>query len=168
MKHRTNVFFDMDGTVADLYGRDGWLLELRSKVSPFKELAPLVDMEALDSYMKALKPRNFHFSVITWTPMEAPYNFHKQCEADKREWVNEHMPSNVQFDALRYGVAKQDSRIVNKNEVNILIDDNPEVIEAWEADGHRGILVTEDFTALDALEMLFIESTKDINLNFNF
>lgn len=168
MKHRTNVFFDMDGTVADLYGRDGWLLELRSKVSPFKELAPLVDMEALDSYMKALKPRNFHFEIITWTPMEATHKFHTECANDKDLWATKYMNQIEDVTCLPYGTPKQDAENVNQSEVNILIDDNPEVIESWEADGHRGILVTEDFTALDALEMLFIESNKDLNLNFNF
>lgn len=170
MKNRINVFFDMDGTVADLYGRENWLTELRSNISPFEDLNPLVDMEVLDSYMKALKARNFHFSIITWTPMEATYNFHKQCEADKREWVTKYMPSNSQFDALRYGVPKQHSRIVNRREKNILIDDNPEVIEVWKADGNFGILVDETFSAIDALELLYVESNtlSDLNLNFNF
>ena len=39
------IFFDMDGTIADLYGVDGWLDDLRAeRVRPYAEAKPLVNL----------------------------------------------------------------------------------------------------------------------------
>lgn len=42
------IYFDMDGTVADLYGEKNWLDNLRKEVcGSFINLRPLVDMTEL-------------------------------------------------------------------------------------------------------------------------
>ena len=35
------IYFDMDGTIADLYGRDGWLDDLMNEYTrPYREVIP--------------------------------------------------------------------------------------------------------------------------------
>ena len=45
MKRIDSIIFDMDGTIADLYGVDDWLTKLRNEdISPYLECEPLVPM----------------------------------------------------------------------------------------------------------------------------
>ena len=42
------INFDMDGTIANFYGVDGWLDYLMNKdVTPYKEAKPLINFSAL-------------------------------------------------------------------------------------------------------------------------
>ena len=44
--------FDMDGTIADLYGVDGWLKDLMNKnPHPYTIAKPLCDMEELNTVL---------------------------------------------------------------------------------------------------------------------
>ena len=41
-----NIYFDMDGTIADLYGVENWLEYLRAEnPAPYRAAAPMLDME---------------------------------------------------------------------------------------------------------------------------
>ena len=42
------IYFDMDGTIADLYGVDGWLDDLMNESTrPYAAAAPLLNMQQL-------------------------------------------------------------------------------------------------------------------------
>lgn len=155
----TKIFFDMDGTVADLYNFDGWLEALKCDTSIFRELSPLVDMTALIGFMKEMWGHT-EFGIITWTPMEASYKFHQECAEDKIRWIQTHMAYITTFTALPYGTPKQDIGL-DMEDINILIDDNPEIINTWKEDGFRGELVTSDRSALDIIADLYKELKKD-------
>ena len=42
------ILFDLDGTLANLYGRKDWLEKLRKEEPIYEELEPLIDMEKLN------------------------------------------------------------------------------------------------------------------------
>lgn len=66
------IYFDMDGTVADLYGSDNWLENLREeRVGAFVNLAPMVNMEELRKVCMELMAQGWRFGIITWLPMQA-------------------------------------------------------------------------------------------------
>ena len=52
MEHEKNtkmICWDMDGTMASLYGVDNWLSKLRAEdASPYEDAAPMWDMELLN------------------------------------------------------------------------------------------------------------------------
>ena len=49
------ICFDMDGTIADLYGVDNWLEKLRSEdVSPYRDAEPIYNMEVLATVLNIL------------------------------------------------------------------------------------------------------------------
>ena len=42
------IYFDMDGTIADLYGVSGWLADLEAEnVRPYAEAKPLINLALL-------------------------------------------------------------------------------------------------------------------------
>ena len=42
------IYFDMDGTIADFYGVDGWLdCLMNNDVKPYKVAKPLINMSTL-------------------------------------------------------------------------------------------------------------------------
>ena len=53
------IYFDMDGTIANFYGVDGWLDDLiNERTRPYAQARPLVNMNAL-----ALMHRRAHLSI---------------------------------------------------------------------------------------------------------
>ena len=61
------VCFDMDGTIADLYGVNGWLEYLQAE-NPWPYLAarPMCDMDALRDVLLKLKEQGWEIRVISW------------------------------------------------------------------------------------------------------
>ena len=54
------IWFDMDGTIANLYGVEGWLdMLIASDPTPYKLAAPLVNMNTLARKLNKLQRRHF-------------------------------------------------------------------------------------------------------------
>ena len=139
------IYFDMDGTVADLYGEKNWLDNLRKEVcGSFINLRPLVDMNELAMVCHQLMNLGYSFGVITWLPMGASYEFERVCEEEKRAWVEEFMPWVSEFYAQSYGVPKQYAPSKRAAEM-ILVDDNAEVRAMWNTEAQRSSIdATQD------------------------
>lgn len=139
------IYFDMDGTVANLYGEKNWLDNLRNeREGSFINLRPLVDMNELAMVCHQLMNLGYSFGVITWLPMGASYEFERVCEEEKRAWVEEFMPWVSEFYAQSYGVPKQYAPSKRAAEM-ILVDDNAEVRAMWNTEVQRSSIdATQD------------------------
>lgn len=139
------IYFDMDGTVADLYGEKNWLDNLRNeREGSFINLRPLVDMNELAMVCHQLMNLGYSFGVITWLPMGASYEFERVCEEEKRAWVEEFMPWVSEFYTQSYGVPKQYAPSKRAAEM-ILVDDNAEVRAMWNTEVQRSSIdATQD------------------------
>ena len=139
------IYFDMDGTVADLYGEKNWLNNLRNeREGSFINLRPLVDMNELAMVCHQLMNLGYSFGIITWLPMGASYEFERVCEEEKRAWVEEFMPWVSEFYAQSYGVPKQYAPSKRAAEM-ILVDDNAEVRAMWNTEVQRSSIdATQD------------------------
>ena len=61
------LVFDMDGTIADLYGVSNWLEDLRNEnPRPYINAEPLYDMENLVNILNALKACGWKIVVTSW------------------------------------------------------------------------------------------------------
>ena len=59
--------FDMDGTIVDLYGVNGWLSKLRKEdASPYLEAKPMWDVDKLNELINKLKQAGWEIAIITW------------------------------------------------------------------------------------------------------
>lgn len=125
------IYFDMDGTVADLYNVPNWLEKLRSfDESPYIEAKPLVNMHELEKVCMALINKGYHIGVITWLSKDSNKLYDQKVTKAKFEWLQNYMPYITQYQAISYGIPKQ--KAVKKSSLMILVDDNANVRKMWD------------------------------------
>lgn len=131
------IYFDMDGTIAELYEVQDWLPKLRAEdASPYAEAEPKVDLRELAKTLRELKKKGYTIGVITWLSMDSSKEYKKAVREAKAQWLKR-IP--FQFDEIhmvQYGAPKH--RIA-KHRKGILVDDNRGVREQWERYGGKTI-----------------------------
>lgn len=102
-------WFDMDGTLADLYGVKDWLPKLiNSDPSPYVEARPLINMARLAKALHKAQHNGYTVNIISWTSKEATAEYNKAVETAKRKWLARHLPS-VEWNEIKivaYGTPK--------------------------------------------------------------
>lgn len=145
------ICFDMDGTIADLYGVEGWLEMLRAEnPTPYRQAKPMWDMVELAETLRMLQANGVEIRIITWLSMNSTENYKNETRQAKRDWLDELGFPYDNFHGVQYGATKADSvrRYLAKNEGAILIDDNAKVREGW----HLGETINP--TECDIIEIL--------------
>lgn len=115
---KINVYLDMDGTIADLYGQPNWLEMLTAEADgAFINCDPLTDEKTLFDLFPADR---YEIKVLSMTPKNATAEYCERVKAEKNAWLDRHFPKIQKRFYLPYGN--------NKNLKNakhaILIDDN--------------------------------------------
>lgn len=104
------IYFDMDGTIANLYGVDGWLdCIINEYTKPYREAKALVNMRQLGKELNRLKQNGYTIGIISWLPKGATDEYNKRVTQTKRNWLARHL-SAVWFDEVHiveYGTPKQ-------------------------------------------------------------
>lgn len=125
------IYFDMDGTIANLYGVKNWLSQLRAEdATPYAEATPLVDMSELQLYLSILQNRGYKIGVISWLAKNSSKSYDKIVRKTKKEWLRATLPE-IQFDEIhivKYGTRKD---YVAKDKFGIIFDDDEEVRKNW-------------------------------------
>lgn len=103
------IYFDMDGTIANLYGVDGWLEYLINRdTTPYEMARPMVNFSALARLLHRLQRNGYTIGVISWTAKNSTEEYNARVARAKREWLAKHLPS-VRFDEIHivaYGTPK--------------------------------------------------------------
>lgn len=124
------IYFDMDGTIADLYGVENWEFKLKThNVEPYEKAEPLYDMETLNRVLTDLKAIGVTLGVISWLAIGSNKTYDKETRKAKKEWIKKHLPVIDEIHLVKYGTPKHYCPKV-KTEA-ILIDDNAEVRGKW-------------------------------------
>lgn len=117
------IFFDMDGTIADLYGVENWLDYLiNSDPSPYKNAKPLLNLNSLARILNRLQRTGYHIGIISWLSKNSTESYDEAVTQAKKAWLNKHLAS-VRFDEIHivsYGTPKE---IFAHNKQDILFDD---------------------------------------------
>lgn len=125
------ICFDMDGTIADLYGVENWLSDLRAEnTRPYAEAKVLLNMNSLAKVLNKLQKEGHEIVVISWLSKCGSAEYDEKVTATKKAWLKKHLGS-VKFDEInivRYGVNKDNFR---KSENDILFDDEEQNRTAW-------------------------------------
>ena len=134
MTNRTLVF-DMDGTIANLYGVENWLTDLRTyNARPYIVAEPMYDMEVLVAILEVLKCQGWRIAVTSWLSMESTTEYDKAVRIAKREWLEKY---NFPFDEIhlvKYGTTKANCTR-HLGGYQILVDDNEKVRQGWNLGG---------------------------------
>jgi len=128
---KATIFFDMDGTIADLYGVPNWLDYLMSgDAYPYEAARPLVQLNVLARYLNRLQKAGYKIGIISWLAKCDNDDYHVQVTAAKVNWLHKHLPS-VHFDEIHivaYGTAKESFAHTT---ADILFDDEQPNREHW-------------------------------------
>ena len=105
-----NIYFDLDGTLANLYGINNWLdYLLNEDAFPYLEAEPMVNLSLLVRTLHRLQNKGFHIGIISWLSKNATIEYEDSIREAKLYWIKKHMPSMV-FDEIHiipYGTPKE-------------------------------------------------------------
>ena len=146
------LVFDMDGTIADFYGVNGWLEYLNeNNPTPYIIAEPLYDMVVLTSVLNILKTKGWKIVVTSWLAKDSTREFDREVRQAKREWLKEY---NFPFDEIhlvKYGTTK--ANCTRKlGGYQILVDDNEQVRNGW----NLGATINANENILDKLIDLMV------------
>lgn len=122
------IWFDMDGTIANLYGIDKWLeCILKEQTKPYREAKPLVNMRILGRELNRIQKLGYTVGIITWLAKGATEEYNEKVAKAKTKWLKKHL-GKVRFDKIqivKYGTPKYE---LGKG---ILFDDEMPNREKW-------------------------------------
>lgn len=127
----TTIFFDMDGTIADLYGVENWLDCLNNEYTkPYRMAKALVSMRELGKELNRLQENGYAIGVISWLSKSGTESYNARVTETKLTWLRKHLGA-VQFDEIhivKYGTPKEN---YCKTENDVLFDDEKKNRENW-------------------------------------
>ena len=125
------IYFDMDGTIANLYCVENWLDYLvASDPYPYKAAKPMVNMSRLARLLNRLQAEGYHIGVVTWLCRGSDEKYDNAVTLAKAQWLDRHLPS-VHWNEVKivpYGTPKQ---TVVDIAGGILFDDEAPNRENW-------------------------------------
>lgn len=138
------IYFDMDGTIANLYGVDNWLDYLiKYDSTPYEIAKPMLNMSVLARILNRLQRKGYIIGIISWLSKTSTPEYGEKVRRAKINWLKKHLKS-VKFDSIQivdYGTPKY---TLGKG---ILFDDEIENRNAWgegayDVDNILGVLKT--------------------------
>jgi hypothetical protein len=125
------LVFDMDGTIADLYGVKDWLPMLRAEnVRPYVVAEPIYDMTVINNLLLLLKAEGWRIVITSWLSKGSSKEYDKQVRRAKINWLDEVGFPYDEIHLIKYGTTKA-SCTRKLGGFQILVDDNEQVRKGW-------------------------------------
>ena len=141
------LVFDMDGTLANFYGVDGWLDDIKNEnTRPYDIAKPLYNMEVLNAILDLLRAQGWKIAITTWLAKGSTKAFDDMVRASKIAWLQKYNFSYDEIHLVRYGTTKANCTRKNGG-VQILIDDNEKIRKGW----HLGSTIDANKNIIDEL-----------------
>ena len=125
------INFDMDGTIANLYGVENWLPMLENHIeTPYAVAPPLVRLCTLARVLNRLQREGYKLAVISWLAKGSNADYDERVTNAKLEWLAKHLPS-VHWDRItiiEHGTPKEN---FCETPFDILFDDEEKNRENW-------------------------------------
>ena len=125
------INFDMDGTIANLYGVNNWLEYLEAEdTTPYEIAVPLLRLSALAKRINNLQRKGYELAIISWLSKSGSDEYNKAVTEAKLAWLAKHLPS-VHWDRIiivPYGTPKQN---YCGNALDVLFDDEQKNRDNW-------------------------------------
>lgn len=147
------IYFDMDGTIANLYAVDGWLESLRKKqTKPYREAKSMINMKMLGQLLNDLQKLGYHIGVISWGSKVSDEAYLEKVRITKIRWLHSHLGS-VTFDEIKvveYGTPKSSVADITGG---ILFDDEEKNRKDWNGVAYDETDILEILAGLVLKEM---------------
>lgn len=123
------IYFDMDGTLADLYNVQDWERKLNSgDESPYIEALPLCDMQELNDICEQFAKAGIIIGVISWLAKNSDRYYDARVRQAKKDWLANNFPCASEVHIVRYGTTKLACANIKDA---MLVDDNIQVLSGW-------------------------------------
>lgn len=130
------IYFDMDGTIANFYGVNGWLDYLKAEdATPYAQAAPLLRLATLARVLNQLQRNGYKIGIVSWLAKNSNEDFDEKVTQAKIHWLKIHLKS-VKFDEIhivKYGTPKEE--VVNFPN-GILFDDEEPNRNNWKGNAY--------------------------------
>lgn len=125
------IYFDMDGTLANLYGVENWLEKLREyNATPYKEAEVMLNMQALAHRLNKLQANGYTIGIISWLSKESTPEYDAAVIAEKLAWLEKHLNSVKWNEVHMVAYGKRKSKLAEIKD-GYLFDDNESVRREW-------------------------------------
>ena len=125
------INFDMDGTIADLYGVPNWLeMLINYNETPYAIAEPLLRLNILARMLNKLQREGYRLAIISWLSKGSNAEYDERVTNAKLEWLANHLPS-VHWDNINivpHGTPKEN---FCETPFDILFDDEERNRENW-------------------------------------
>ena len=123
------IWFDMDGTIADLYGVENWLpMLIAADPTPYIVAAPLLHLATLARLLNKVQRAGYEIGVVSWLSKSSTAEYDEAVTAAKLAWLAKHLPS-VRWNEIKivaYGTSK-----ISECGGGILFDDEDKNRNEW-------------------------------------
>ena len=142
------IWWDMDGTIANLYAVENWLPKLRAEdPTPYVEAEVLVNMNQLAWLMNQVQQLGYQLGIISWTAKGGTESYNDAVVQAKLNWLKLLLKS-VKFDSIcivNYGIPKS---TFMDTEDDILFDDEAHNREEWKGEAFEPEMMVKVLKAL--------------------
>lgn len=142
------IYFDMDGTIVNLYGVENWLENLRAEnPMPYEKAAPLLKLNQLARILNNLQKKGYRLGIISWLSKNSSENYDSAVTKAKMKWLKSHLAS-INFDEIKivpYGTPKEKTVDFPKG---ILFDDEEKNRKNWKGQAFDETEILEILKAL--------------------
>lgn len=142
------IWWDMDGTIADLYAIENWLPKLKAEdASPYAEAEVMWNMSQLARLMNQVQKLGYKLGIISWKARNCSESYGDAIAEAKLSWLKKHLAS-VNWDSIcivSYGTPKS---LVMTTEDDILFDDEEPNRDAWLGEAYEPEMMIKVLKAL--------------------
>ena len=124
------IWFDMDGTIVDLYGVKNWLeMLIAEDETPYAIAKPIVNLSLLARLMNKAQRNGYEICIVTALAKNSTNDYDEKVRNAKIKWLSRHLKS-VHFDEIKFV-----PYYYTKNDVNDgndwLFDDEERHLSTW-------------------------------------
>ena len=124
------IWFDMDGTIADLYGVENWLeMLITHDETPYAIAKPIVNLSVLARLMNKVQRKGFEICIVSALAKDSTAEYDERVRNAKIKWLANHLKS-VHFDEIRFVPYWYTKNNVNTG-ADVLFDDEERHLEKW-------------------------------------
>ena len=142
------IWWDMDGTIADLYAIENWLPKLEAEdASPYAEAEVMWNMSQLARLMNQVQKLGYKLGIISWKARNCSESYGDAIAEAKLGWLKKHLAS-VNWDSIcvvSYGTPKS---LVMTTEDDILFDDEERNRDEWLGEAYEPDMMIKVLKAL--------------------
>ena len=147
------IYFDMDGTLVDLYSVDNWMEKLRNyDVSPYIEAKALMNMQALAHRLNKLQAHGCTIGIISWSSKVSTPEFDKAVAEAKMAWLKKHLAS-VHFDEVIISPYGKKKHKLVAGSGGYIFEDNATIRKEWIRNRPEGWAFSQN-AILEVLDIL--------------